>query len=204
MNVVEVLVDPEWPRGVRLGLLREAAGLAQQLDCSFRPPKDATGNAVMEVVLRLRGCVAAAGKLGDAIRQNLIDVDRWPPMPEGEPPIDMILPLPERRGEDVHARITDWAIVELTEPCRPSTKHVVGYVGTHARIVAHHGEPYVGSQLKKLDVAKRMARNQRGKLILLVGEPLPPGPLPRDIRAVLQRVERQWALHSDAEWKRIL
>jgi hypothetical protein len=97
MSLVEILVDPDWPRTLRLELLQEAARLAARLDCRFDAPLDATDGAVAAVVVRLRGCVARAAGLSQALRQ---DSNLWPPVLPGEPPVDMVRPIPAgHRGD---------------------------------------------------------------------------------------------------------
>jgi hypothetical protein len=89
MSLVGILVDPEWPRTVRLELLQEAAALAMRLGCKFEPPGDVTDGAVAAVVLRLRDCVATA----EATCEVLINTGLWPPVPPSEPPIEMVRPI---------------------------------------------------------------------------------------------------------------
>ena len=99
ISFVEILVDPEWPRTVRLRLLQEAARLAAQLDSRFEAPRDATDGAVAAVVLRLRGCVARANDMSQAAREVLANSDLWPPVPPGETPVDMVRPIPGRHRD---------------------------------------------------------------------------------------------------------
>jgi hypothetical protein len=94
LSLVAILVDPAWPRTVRLELLQEAARLAMRLGCKFEPPKDATNGAVAAVVLRLRDCVATAAAMSEATREVLITSGLWPPLPPSEPPIEMVRPIP--------------------------------------------------------------------------------------------------------------
>jgi hypothetical protein len=94
LSLVEILVDPEWPRTVRLELLQEAAGLAMRLGCRFEPPRDATDSAVAAVVLRLRSCVATAAGMSEGAREVLTNSGFWPPVPPSEPPIEMVRPIP--------------------------------------------------------------------------------------------------------------
>jgi hypothetical protein len=100
MTLVQILVDPEWPRSVRLELLQEAARLAMRLDCTFEPPQDASDGEVAAVVLRLRVCIAAAAGMSEPAREVLITSGLWPPVPPSQPPIEMVRPIPGRR----HAR----------------------------------------------------------------------------------------------------
>jgi hypothetical protein len=94
LNLVEILVDPAWPRTVRLELLQEAAGLAMQLGCRFEPPRDSTDGGVAAVVLRLRGSVATAASMSETTREVLITSGLWPPVPSCELPIEMVRPIP--------------------------------------------------------------------------------------------------------------
>jgi hypothetical protein len=98
MSLVAILVDPEWPRTVRLELLQEAAGLTMRLGCKFEPPGNATDGAVAAVVLGLRDCLATAAGMSDATREALIDSGLWPPLPPSEAPIEMVRPIPGRHG----------------------------------------------------------------------------------------------------------
>jgi hypothetical protein len=94
MSLVAILVDPAWPRTVRVELLQEAAGLAMQLDCSFEPPRDTTDSAVAAIVPKLRRSVATAAGMSEARREILINAGLWPPVPPSEPPIEMVRPFP--------------------------------------------------------------------------------------------------------------
>lgn len=96
MSLVQVLVDPEWPRSVRLDLLQEAARLAMRLDCRFEPPRDARDSEVAAVVLTLRGCVATAAGMSEAAREVLIASDLWPPVSPDQPAVEMVRPIPGR------------------------------------------------------------------------------------------------------------
>jgi hypothetical protein len=107
-------------------------------------------------------------------------------------------------GEELHhAEIRDWAIVTVATDDRTTT-HVIGYVVTHKRLVDRADEPYISRPLVAADLARRVALNQRGKLIALVGDPLLAGELPKDIDAVLRRAEREWALRGDVTWWRLV
>jgi len=106
MSLLEILVDPEWPRHVRLDLLQEATRLAMQMGCRFEPPRDARDSEVAAVVLRLRGCVATAAGMSEAAREVLVNTGLWPQVAPGQPPIDMIRPIPGRiSGDCAHAEI---------------------------------------------------------------------------------------------------
>ena len=96
MTLIHILVDPEWPRHVRLDLLQEATRLAMQMGCRFEPPRDARDSDVAAVVLRLRGCVSTAAGMSEAAREVLVNTGLWPPVAPGQPPIDMIRPIPGR------------------------------------------------------------------------------------------------------------
>jgi len=82
---------------------------------------------------------------------------------------------------EIFAEIREWGFVLLREPNREPTVHVVGYIVRHGRLVDDTGEPYIGSSLRGIDLEQRIVRNRRGKVITLVGEPLPPGRLPYDL-----------------------
>lgn len=104
---------------------------------------------------------------------------------------------------NVHARIASWAFVRLQEHGRAATMHIVGYIAEHQRLGDDAGEPYVGSDLSSIDLKERKAVNRRGRLIELVGDPLPPGDLPHDIRMTMRRASTQWRLPDDAAWERV-
>jgi hypothetical protein len=105
-----------------------------------------------------------------------------------------------------HATIALWAVVECHAPDAVVTRHVVGTIATHARLSAdgeNHGEAYIGSPLASLDLDARRGVNHRGKLIVLVGEPLPSGAWPAAYEAMLRRAERAWGLPPGTTWARI-
>jgi hypothetical protein len=109
------------------------------------------------------------------------------------------------RGQpkEVYARVSDWAIVELRVADSPSTKHLVGCLVTHHRLVDQEGAPYIGSPLLEANIAERTGRTRRGRIVALIGDPLPPRHLPRDIRAMLRRAQKEWALPGEAIWRRV-
>jgi hypothetical protein len=110
--------------------------------------------------------------------------------------------------EAPHGIVSGWAIV-----ARPRTGgaspalHVVGYLLAHARLSPQgelDGEPYIGSELASLDLSQGVARNHRGKLIVLDGPAQPPGEvgsLPGPLKAMMQRAERAWSL-GPTDWFR--
>jgi hypothetical protein len=104
---------------------------------------------------------------------------------------------------EVYARIARWGIVLLREPHKAATMHVIGYVHHHGRLIDQIGQPYIGSSLREIDLERRVVVNRRGRLIALVGGPLPPGDLPDDLKAMLHRAEREWELDSPVEWERL-
>jgi hypothetical protein len=105
--------------------------------------------------------------------------------------------------ESHHVEIRSWAIVTVATDERTTT-HVIGYVVTHRRLGDVADKPYISRPLVAADLARRIALNQRGKSIALVGDPLRSGELPKDIDAVLRRAEREWALRGDVTWWRLL
>jgi hypothetical protein len=66
--MVEVLVNPAWPPGVSLGLLREAHRLAWELRCGFDPPETATDDDVNHANAWLTASLAHAGDIDDRVR----------------------------------------------------------------------------------------------------------------------------------------
>lgn len=88
LRMVEVLVNPEWPTGVSLGLLRQADRLAWELRCAFDPPKTATDDQVNHAIAWMTASLERAGGVDERIRDALIDAGEWPPVPEtlGAPP----------------------------------------------------------------------------------------------------------------------
>jgi hypothetical protein len=104
---------------------------------------------------------------------------------------------------EIYAEITGWAFVLLREPNRKPTMHVLGYVVRHGRLVDDAGEPYIGSPLTDIDLEQRVVRNRRGKIIALIGEPLPPGRLPDDLYVMMSRAEAEWIVADGATWERV-
>jgi hypothetical protein len=104
---------------------------------------------------------------------------------------------------EIYAEITKWALVLLREPNRKPTMHVVGYIVRHGRLVDDVGEPYIGSPLAHIDLEQRIVRNRRGKIIALVGEPLPSGYLPDDLYGMMSRAEAEWNVEDGATWERV-
>jgi hypothetical protein len=102
----------------------------------------------------------------------------------------------------VYARIAGWAFVQLREPGRPFTMHLVGYLIAHDRLVGPVGEAYIGSALREINLGRGTCHNGRGKLIALVGDPLPPGPLPEDLREMLRQAEELWQVQAGTTWER--
>ena len=81
LRMVEVLVDPAWPPGVSLELLRQAHRLAWKLRCEFAPPKTATDDDVNHAIAWMTASLARAGDIDDRVRDLLIDAGEWPPAP---------------------------------------------------------------------------------------------------------------------------
>jgi hypothetical protein len=104
---------------------------------------------------------------------------------------------------EVYGCIDRWEIVRLKEPGKVPTMHIIGYIAHHGRLIHDTGQPYIGSSLREIDLKRRVVTNRRGRVITLVGDPLPPGDLPDDLKAVLRRAEREWKLDSSIEWERL-
>lgn len=104
---------------------------------------------------------------------------------------------------ETYADITKWAFVLLREPNREPTPHLVGYIVRHERLVDDPRESYIGSSLTDIDFELRQVRNRRGKVIALVGEPLPPGRLPDDLYGMMRWAEAEWNVEGGASWERV-
>ncbi|MGK7871347.1 hypothetical protein [Falsiroseomonas sp. E2-1-a20] len=105
-----------------------------------------------------------------------------------------------------HARIRLWIVVERAAPDVPPTRHVQGWIVGHDRLSPGgllDGEPYIGSHLEDLDLEGRMARNHRGRLIQLVGDPWPGDKVPEELRRMQERAEAEWRLPPGTTWRRI-
>jgi hypothetical protein len=102
LQLVEALVDPEWPTGVSLGLLRQAHRLARELRCGFDPPKTATDDHVNHVIDWMTASLELAGDVDNRLRDPLIDAGLWPPAPENLGPLPPMIrahpPLSGRLG----------------------------------------------------------------------------------------------------------
>jgi hypothetical protein len=157
------------------------------LHLALSPAEAAARGMDAAAVLRARRCSACPSLEFDETGDEAL-------VPAALPVAVIELPEP-------YAEIERWAVVRLRDVYEEPTRHVVGYVLSHSRLEA--GEPYLGSPLRELDLDGRTARTRRGRRIHLVGEALPPGPLPRAIRAVLRRAEREWRLRLPA-WDREL
>jgi hypothetical protein len=99
---------------------------------------------------------------------------------------------------EAYARITRWGISS-----EASSMHIIGYIEEHGRLIDDAGEPYIGSPLREIDLERRVAVNRSGRMIALVGDPLPPGDLPDDLKQVLGRAERAWRLFGQVKWERL-
>jgi hypothetical protein len=95
LRLIEVLVDPSWPAGVSLALLRDAHRLAEQLHCRFDPPAAATGDDVSRAIDWMRASLELTRALGDDARTACIGAGGWPPTPEGVGPRPVML-IPPR------------------------------------------------------------------------------------------------------------
>ena len=104
---------------------------------------------------------------------------------------------------EIYAQTSGWALVVLREPNREPTVRVVGYIARHDRLADDVGEPYIGSPLTHVDVERRLVRNLRGKVIALVGEPLPLGRLLEDLYGMMRRAETEWNIEDGATWERL-
>jgi hypothetical protein len=91
LRMVEVLVNPAWPPGVSLALLREAHRLAWELRCGFDPPKTATDDDVNHANAWMTASLARAGDIDDRVRDLLIDAGEWPPKPEALGPLPAMI-----------------------------------------------------------------------------------------------------------------
>lgn len=77
--MVEVLVNPQWPGGVGLDLLRRAHQLAVELHCGFDPSADATADDVNRAIDWMESALALARRIDPAVRGWLMDAGQWPP-----------------------------------------------------------------------------------------------------------------------------
>jgi hypothetical protein len=106
-----------------------------------------------------------------------------------------------------YARIRLWMVVECATPATPPTRHLQGWIVGHDRLSPGgllEGEPYIGSRLQELDVEGRVARNHRGRLVELVGDPWPEGEeIPEELRRMQERAEVAWRLPPGTTWRRI-
>lgn len=105
--------------------------------------------------------------------------------------------------ETPYAEIVDWAIMELRHG-EETTRHIVGRTAKHGRFGGGE-DPYIGSKLTALDLEKREARNARGLLIRLDGEPLAKDePMPEGIAYMMTSAEYAWGLNRDrVTWTRV-
>lgn len=102
-----------------------------------------------------------------------------------------------------YARIARWAILRLQAPHPAPTIHIVGYIDEHTRLLDKVGEPYLSSNLRMVDIERGVAVNCRKRFIALVGDPLPRGDLPDDIRAITRGAAERWGLSGGATWERL-
>lgn len=104
-------------------------------------------------------------------------------------------------SEHPYAVIRDWVILE----CRAdglTTTHVGGWTVRHHRL--GEGKPYIGSPVRELDMASRSARNHAGRLVELLGDPLPMDDgLPASVMSMIDRAQRAWGLPDGTTWKRL-
>lgn len=91
LRMVEVLVNPEWPMGVSLGLLRQADRLAWELHCGFDPPTTATDDDVNHAIAWMAASIGLAQGLDDRLHNALIDAGLWPPAPETFGPLPAMI-----------------------------------------------------------------------------------------------------------------
>jgi hypothetical protein len=91
LQLVAVLVDPEWPTGVSLGLLRQAHRLARELRCGFDAPKTATDDHVNHAIAWMTASLELAGDVDNRLRDALIDAGLWPPVAENLGPLTTMI-----------------------------------------------------------------------------------------------------------------
>jgi hypothetical protein len=79
LDRVEILVSPDWPRGVPLDLLLQAgARFAKGLGCDFVPASDASWTEVEEAVAWLRASLRLAAPIGNELRRRFAALGRGP------------------------------------------------------------------------------------------------------------------------------
>lgn len=105
-------------------------------------------------------------------------------------------------SESPYASIRDWAVVNCCEPGKEPHSHLVGWIVHHSHL--DRGDPYIGTALSALDIEHRKARNASGKLISLIGDPLPGDQWHSQIDAMLKRAQREWRLPADTTWERCI
>lgn len=102
LQLVEVLVDPEWPTSVSLGLLQQGHRLSVQLHCGFLPPKNATDDDVNNAIAWMKASIELARDVDRPLRDALIDAGLWPPLSETMGPAPAMIrtrsPLSDRPG----------------------------------------------------------------------------------------------------------
>jgi hypothetical protein len=89
LGLVDVLVDPGWPRAAHLGRLQQALRLARRLGCWLNPRNDATDADVAKAVAWLQRAVSAAEMMPEDVLVVRIAQGDWP-VPTSEPVPDMV------------------------------------------------------------------------------------------------------------------
>jgi hypothetical protein len=79
LDLVDILVDPSWPRAAHLGRLQLALRLARRLECWLDPGKDATDTDVSDAVAWLRNAISIAETMPHAVKAGMIEQSDWPP-----------------------------------------------------------------------------------------------------------------------------
>jgi hypothetical protein len=85
LDLVDVLVDPNWPRAAHLGRLQTALRLARQLECWLDPATDTTDTAVSDAVAWLRNALSMAETMPEAVKAVMIEQGGWPPALTDQP-----------------------------------------------------------------------------------------------------------------------
>lgn len=99
-----------------------------------------------------------------------------------------------------YASIQKWAIVELCESGKLTTRHVLGITSRHPRLGS--GYPCIGRPLILIDLPNKRCVTSADREIELVGEPLPTEKLPEDIRSAIARAVMEWELDFPS-WRRL-
>jgi hypothetical protein len=90
------------------------------------------------------------------------------------------------------ASIREWAIIELREAGKPTTRRVLGVTLRHPRLGG--GYSYLGRPLSLIDLPNKRCVTVADRDIELIGAPLPTGKLPGNVRAAIARGVVDWEL----------